>query len=158
MNADYTVIKNGFIQKARTLKQLNGSAYFVHDYQVTDDDADANRGGKYFLLLKPGAVPISPIPNLVSKKFYKVDWNIVFDLQVRYKSYKESWDEFTLIRDAVLNLFVFTLDKSLPGVLNIWDVSITAPNMPGQKPPESTPVWLGQQMIAIIEQHIDLMK
>ena len=151
MIADYSSIKTGFMTKARTLTD-----YFVHSWQVTDDDADANRGAKYYMILKPGSIPIAPVPGLQTKKLYKVDWNIVFDLQVKYKNYKTSWDEFTALRDAVLNLFVFNTTKTLPGVAWIWDINITAPEPPGQKPPEATPVWLGQQMIAIITQHIDV--
>ena len=151
--ADYGAIKNGFIAKAKTLTQ-----FFVHDYQVTDNDADANKGARYFMILKPGAVPITSVPGVVTKKIYNVSWNIVFDLQVKYKSYKESWNEFTALRDAVLNLFVFTMDKSLPGCFGIWDIAITAPDPPGQKPPEGNPTWIGQTLIAIIVQRLDISR
>lgn len=154
MIADYSSVKAGFMTKARTLTQ-----YFAHSWQVTDDDADANRGAEYYMILKPGSVPVSPMSAaLNTKKIYKVDWNIVFDLQVKYKNYKTSWNKFETIRDSVLNLFVFTTDKTLPDVPWIWDITITAPEPPGQKPPEATPVWLGQQMIAIITQQIDVTR
>ena len=77
--ADYAAIKNAFMVKARTLTD-----YFAHPWQVTDDDADANRGAKYFMILKPGSVPVSLVLN--TKKIYSVQWNIIFDLQVKYKS------------------------------------------------------------------------
>lgn len=151
--ADYSAVQTGFMTKARTLTQ-----YFKHPWQVTDDDSDANRGANHFLILKPGEVPVNPIPNLPTKKMYRVNWNIIFDMQVRYRNYKDSWNEFSIMRDALLNLFVFTVDKTLPGVNGIWDVIITAPEPPGQKPPEGAPTWIGQQMIAIIEQHIDVTR
>lgn len=149
--ADYALVKNGFMTKARTLTQ-----FFAYDYQVTDNDADANRGAKYFIILKPGSVPIGPVPNMPTKKMYNVAWNIVFDMQLKYKDFKNSWNEFSAMRDAILNLFVFTLDKTLPGVNGIWDITITAPEPPGQRPPEGAPTWIGQTMIAVITQRIDI--
>ena len=149
--ADYAAIKTGFMTKARTLTE-----FFVHPYQVTDDDADVNRGAIYYMICRPGAVPIGYVPRLETKKLYNVNWNIVFDLQHRYKSFKESWQHFADLRDAVLNKFVFTIDKSLPGTIGIWDVTITAPEPPGQKPPEGAPTWIGQTLIAVISQRIDV--
>jgi hypothetical protein len=151
--ADYAAVKNGFITKARTLTD-----YFTHSWQVTDDDSDANRGGKHFLIVKPGAVPIAPLPNLVTKKIYQVDWNLVFDLQVKYKSYKQAWGEFSGLRDAVLNLFVFTMKKELPGVFGVWNVMITAPEPPGLKMSGGLPTWAGQQCVAIVTQRIDVSR
>lgn len=151
--ANYALIKDGFLSKARTLTQ-----FFTHSWQCTDDDSDANRGGKYFLIVKPGAVPIGTVPGAVTKKIYEVKWNISFDIQVRYKDFKNSWSEFSIMRDAILNLYVFTMDKSLTGVNGIWDIGITAPDVPGQKPPGGAATWIGQSMIAIINQHIDISR
>ena len=152
--ADFSLIKAGFMTKARTLTD-----YFPHSYQVTDDEADVNRGAVNYMILRPGAVPIATVPGLGnSKKIYEANWNIVFDLQVKYKSFKTAWTDFGTIRDAVLNKFVFTTDPSLPGVLNVWNVSITAPDPPGQKPPAGTPTWIGQQLIAIVTQKIDISR
>lgn len=150
--ANYTAIRDGFITKARTL-----TSYFVQSWQVTDDEADVNRGAKYYMILRPGAVPVGPLPGLQTKKMYRVNWNITFDLQVKYTNFKTSWNEFTLLRDAVLNKFAFTVDKSLAGVNGIWDITITAPEPPGQKPPEGAPAWVGQQMTAIITQDINVL-
>lgn len=149
--ADYTALRNGFMTKARTL-----TAYFPQSWQVSDDEADVNRGAKYYMILRPGAVPIAPV--LGSKKIYRANWNITFDLQVKYTNFKNSWNEFTILRDAVLNKFVFTMDPSIPGTFGIWDVSITAPDPPGQKPPEGAPAWVGQQMVAILTQQIDVSR
>jgi hypothetical protein len=151
--ADYTVLRNGFMTKARTLTN-----YFVQSWQVTDDEADVNRGAKYYMILRPGAVPIAPVPGLQSKKLFRANWNITFDLQVKYINFKSSWNEFTMLRDAVLNKFVFTMDPSIPGTFGVWDVSITAPDPPGQKPPEGAPAWVGQQMVAILTQQIDVSR
>jgi hypothetical protein len=142
--ADYTVLRNGFMTKARTLTN-----YFVQSWQVTDDEADVNRGAKYYMILRPGAVPIAP---------FRANWNITIDLQVKYINFKSSWNEFTMLRDAVLNKFVFTMDPSIPGTFGVWDVSITAPDPPGQKPPEGAPAWVGQQMVAILTQQIDVSR
>ena len=95
---------------------------------------------------------------LETKKLYRVNWNITFDLQVKYKDFKTSWNEFTALRDAVLNKFVFTMDQSIPGTFGVWNVAITAPDPPGQKPPEGAPTWVGQQLVAIITQQIDLTR
>ena len=150
MSVNYTAIRDGFMVKARTL-----NTYFKADWQVTDDEAAVNRGAKYWMILRPGAVPIGPVPGLpATKKIYNVNWNIVFDLQLQYKSFKESWNDFSTMRDAVLNKFVFTLDKTLPDVKGIWDISITAPEPPGQKPPTGAPTWIGQRMTAVIIQRI----
>lgn len=154
---DYDVIVQGFMRKMRTLTQ-----YFAHDWQVTDDETNVNRGGVYWVITRPGALPINPWPGVQnSKTVYSVDWNIVFDAQVKYASYKESWPKFAEMRDAIINLYVLRLDKSLPDangnpIKGIWDISITAPDPPGQKPPAGTPTWVGQQLIAVITQRIDL--
>lgn len=153
MQANYSLIKAGFIAKALTLTQ-----YFKQSWQVTDNDADANRGADYFIILAPGSLPVSSVPNLNTKKLYRVEWNIVFDMQLRYKSYKESWNNFALMRDDIFNLFVFTIDKSLPGVNGIWDITITAPEPPGQKPAEGAAAWIGQQMTAVITQDLDVTR
>lgn len=150
--ANYAEIANGFMAKARTLTQ-----YFKHSWQVTDNDADANRGADYYIILKPGSLPVGPVPNAVTKKMYRVEWNIIFDMQLRYKEYKTSWSNFAKMRDDLFNLFVFTIDKSLPGVNGIWDINITAPEPPGQKPPEGAPTWIGQQMIAVVTQDIRIL-
>jgi hypothetical protein len=151
--ADYTLIRDGFITKARTLTQ-----YFVNSWQVSDDASSVNRGAKYMMILRPGAVPIAPMPGLQSKKIFRVSWQISFDLQVKYVSFKESWNEFTMLRDAVLNKFVFTMDPVIPGTYGIWDVSITAPEPPGQQPPSGAPTWLGQTLIATLVQQIDVSR
>lgn len=160
MQADYEVIKNGFMIKARTLTD-----HFTYDWQVTDNDADANRGALQFLITQPGAAPITLTPGLATKKIYDVSWNIVFDIQIKYKDYKTSWNKFSALRDAILNLYVFTLDKTLPTdktftafVPGIWDIMITAPEPPGQKPPGGTPTWIGQRLIAVILQRIDITR
>ena len=151
--ADYTAIRDGFMTKARTL-----TAYFPQPYQVTDDEADVNRGAKHYMILRPGAAPIAPVAGLQSKKLFRISWNITFDLQVRYKDFKHSWNEFTDLRDAILNLFVFTMDPSIPGTFGIWDVSLTAPDPPGQKDQNGSPAWLGQQITAVIVQQIDVSR
>jgi hypothetical protein len=151
----FPIIKDGFMAKMRTLKRADGTKpYFNNAYQVTDDEAAVNRGAKYWIITRPGSAPITPQQ---TKKIYNVAWGIVFDMQIRYKSYKESWDEFGLMRDAILKLFVFTLDKTLPGVKGIWDITISAPDLPGYKPPNS-PTWIGQQMTATITQQINVFK
>jgi hypothetical protein len=150
--ANFTAIRDGFITKAQTLTQ-----YFPQPWQVSDDAANANRGAKYLMILRPGAAPIAPVAGLQSKKLYRISWNISFDIQVKYSNFKTSWNEFTMLRDAILNLFVFTMDPSIPGTFGIWDVSVTAPDPPGQSPPEGAPTWLGQTLIATLVQQIDLM-
>jgi hypothetical protein len=151
--ANYTALRDGFITKAKTLTQ-----YFVQPWQVSDDASNVNRGAKYLMILRPGAVPIAPVPGLQSKKLFRVSWQISFDLQVKYVSFKESWSEFTMLRDAVLNKFVFTMDPSIPGTFGVWNILITAPDPPGQQPETGAPTWLGQTLIATLEQQIDVSR
>lgn len=151
--ASFPTVKAGFMEKARTIDLLSKRPYLV-----TDDDTDVNRGGFHFLIVKPGAANIAPNPSNPTKKLLYVGWNITFDLQVRYKNYKDSWSEFEVLRDLVLNKFVFTLDKSLPGVRMVDNVLITAPDPPGQKPPEGTAAWVGQQMVATVMQEIRILE
>ncbi len=150
MQADFKAINAGFMTKARTLTE-----YFKQPFQVTDNDADVNRGAKYYLITRPGAAPIATSPTNPTKKIYYITWGIVFDLQVKYKEYKESWNEFATIRDSILNLYVFTEDKTIPGVKMVKDVMIVAPEPPGQKPPDGVPTWVGQQLICNITQEIN---
>ena len=144
---DYAVVKTAFMAKARTIP-----TYIKHGWQVTDDDADANRGADCFLIFRPGAAPME---QFLSKKIIKVDWNLIFDMQIRYKTYKTSWKLFEDFRDAILDKFVFTNDIYLAGVPFVEDVRLQANEAPGQKPPDVvTPTWIGQTLTAIITQKI----
>jgi len=143
----YGACKTAFMAKARTI-----TPYIKHDWQVTDDDTDANRGADCFMIFRPGPAPIE---QYLTKKIIKVDWHLIFDMQIRYKTYKTSWNLFEAFRTAILNKFVFTDDPFLSTVPFIEDVRVLANEEPGQKPPDAaTPAWLGQTMTAIITQKI----
>lgn len=158
---DYGLVNAAFMRKARTLTK-----YFKHDWQVTDKDNDVERGGDYFLITRPGALPIGPVPGLNTKKLYYVSVTITFDLQHRWKNYGTSWPAFGEMRDAIVNLYAITKDKTLPSptaenpnakLPGVDNISINAPEPPGQKPPPpGTPTWIGQTLSAVILLRIDV--
>lgn len=147
MTDHYNLCKQAFMTKARTMTD-----FIKKDYQVTDDDADVNRGAQCYMIFRPGPAPITPF---LTRKILTVEWNLIFDMQVKFKAYKESWTLFENFRTAILNKFVFTNDYLLPGVQNVDNVMILANQSPGQKPPDvPSPNWLGQTMTAVITQQI----
>jgi len=142
----YGACKTAFMTKARTI-----TPYIKQAWQVTDDDTDANRGAECFMIFRPGSAPME---QYLTKKIIKVDWNLIFDVQIRYKTYKTSWKLFEDFRMAILNKFVFTDDPFLD-VPFVEDVRILANDAPGQKPPDvPTPTWIGQTLTAIVTQRI----
>jgi hypothetical protein len=142
----YALIKSAFMVKARTI-----SPYIVQSWQVTDDDTDANRGADCFMIFRPGSVGLAPQN---TKKIIKVDWTLIFDMQIRYKNYKTSWSLFEEFRTAILNKFVFTDDPFLD-IPFFEDLVIQASEEPGQKPANvASPTWIGQTLRAIITQRI----
>ncbi len=143
----YLQCETAFMARARTLTK-----YFEHDWQVSDDDSVINRGANYFLIVRPGAFPITPRG---TRRTLTVDWNIIADLYVRWKSYKESWSLFKELRSDLFNLFLS--DPNLDNTSFVWNVMLLASGNPGQAPEEGTPAFIGQTLIAVITQEITII-
>lgn len=103
--------------------------FFKYTWSVSNNDTNIARGGDYFAILRPGAFPLFQQTNTGKIKDY--DWNIVFDLYVRYTEYEESWNRFKAVRAAVL----YTLDNNptlackvepLKSATNVWGVTLSS--------------------------------
>lgn len=111
----YQQCEDGF---AREMKKL--TSFFKKDYQVADDDTVLAEGGDYFVVYRPGSFPMTG----KSAEEKDVTWGIVFDLYVRYESYKASWKNFRVARSAIINRFV--PNPTLGGTPGVWNVGISS--------------------------------
>lgn len=143
----YQQCEEAFMAKARTLTK-----FFEHDWQVSDDDTVINRGADYFLIVRPGAFPITPQD---TRKILNVDWNITSDLYVRWQDYKTSWSLFKELRSDLFNLFL--ADPGLDRTPNVWNVMLLSTSNPGQAPEEGRPAFIGQTLTAIITQRVRII-
>jgi len=142
----YGDCKTAFMAKARTI-----TSHIEHDWQVTDDDSDVNRGADCFMIFRPGSSTMEPYK---TKKIIVARWELIFDMQIRYKTYKTSWNLFETFRTAIFNKFVFTETPFLD-IPYFEDLIIRADQRPGQSPPDVVvPAWLGTTMTAVITQSI----
>jgi hypothetical protein len=143
----YLECEDGFITLLQTL-----TPFFEHAYQVSDDDANIHRGGDNFVIVRPGAFPITR----VSDQVHDMHWEIMFDLDVRFKEYKKSWDRFKEVRSAILNLLYSnpTLGDT-PGVYDvIVDSREIAQYLRFSDVPDAKPNFIIQTMRAIVTQRV----
>lgn len=113
----YSQCEAGLITRLLTLIE-----FFQKDYQVSDDDTSIAKGADYFIVVRPGKFPASPVA--AGSGVYDYDWHIVADLYVRYKEYKLSWTRFKASRSAIINLF--GTDPTLGDTPDVWRVSCSS--------------------------------
>jgi len=81
---------------------------FPKAIQVSDDTAVINQGADYWAIFQPAAFPVTRVDGLT----VFVNWQILFDFYVRYKTRKESLPKFKAARSEIFNLFSpFCLNK-----------------------------------------------
>ena len=74
---------------------------FKNAWQVTDNEADLLRGGDYYILFRPGAIP-ERLATFDSSSFTYFDWRITINLFTRYVEKKLQWPQFKRFRALVL--------------------------------------------------------
>lgn len=136
--------------------------FFKYTWSVGNNDTNIARGGDYFVVLRPGAFPLFQQTNTGKIKDY--DWNIVFDLYVRYTEYEESWAKFKSVRAAV----VYSLDNNptlecksntSKSAKNVWGVTVTSEEnaqyftLEGND--EARPNFIIQTMMVIVRQRVE---
>lgn len=114
----YQQCEDGLVTRLRLFKPL----FFKDHKQVSDDDTVLSEGADYWIVYRPGSFPI--VDAFSTQKIMEIDWNVVMDLYVRYKTYKESWGKFRKFRAAVF--FHLHSDQSLGQTVNVHRVTFSS--------------------------------
>jgi hypothetical protein len=137
----------GLVTLLRTL-----TPYIVNDWQVSDDDTVIQKGADYFILVRPGAFPYQR----QTERLSTVYWNVVMDLFVRYKDYKESWNKFKAFRAVVFSLLME--NPTLGGAAGVVQVNLTGEEGPQylkfSDVPDAKPNFIVQTVRAVIAQYV----
>lgn len=128
--------------KLRTLTNL-----FPNEKQVTDNDADLNTGAEYWAIFQPGSFPGTRVTGLVRD----VNWEIVFDLYVRYKTRAESLPKFKAARSDLFNLLH---PACLNGTNNVSKLILSASGGLQQDTPGENPNFIIQTFSAVVTQRV----
>lgn len=128
--------------KMRTLTSL-----FATAKQVTDNDAELNTGAEYWAIFQPGAFP----GTRVTGKVVDVNWEIIFDLYVRYKTRAESLPKFKAARSELFNLLHPACLNSTNGVSKLV---LSASGGLQQDIPGENPNFLIQTFSAVVTQRV----
>lgn len=136
--------------------------FFRYPWSVSNNDTNIARGGDYFVVLRPGAFPLFQQSNTGKIKDY--DWNIVFDLYVRYTEYEESWKKFKAVRAAVIyvldnNPILLCTVKPDASAKNVWGTGVASDEnaqyftLEGSE--EARPNFIIQTMSVIVRQRVE---
>ena len=143
----YSECETGLVTLLRSL-----TTYFVHDWQVSDDDAVITRGAEYFAVVRPGAFPYTR----QTERLSIVNWTVVMDIYVRYVEYKTSWNKFKAFRSAIFNLLM--MYPTLNDTAGVIQVDLTsdeqAQYLKFSDAPEAKPNFIIQTVRAVIAQYI----
>ena len=135
----------------------NLSDYFVHDWQLTDDETDLLRGADVFILFRPGSKPEAPA-TFQTSSFTYVDWRVNCNLFVKWIIKKQQWPTFKRMRALVW--FVLENNQWLPNNANVEKVvSIGFPEEPFYWKFKNTsesadPNMMAQPMFVVVRQRI----
>jgi len=143
----YSECETGLVTLLRSL-----TTYFVHDWQVSDDDSVIMRGGEYFAIVRPGAFPYTR----QTERLSIVNWTVVMDICVRYVEYKASWNKFKAFRSAIFNLLMEY--PTLNGTAGVISADLTgseqAQYLKFSDAPDAKPNFIIQTVRAVIAQYI----
>jgi hypothetical protein len=142
MTDQYAVVEGAVMTKLRTL-----TALFPKASQVTDNDAELNTGADYWAIFQPGAFPNTRVDGHT----VDVNWQIIFDLYVRYKTRKESLPKFKAARSEVFNLLHPASINSTAGVSKLI---LSASGGLQQDAPGDNPNFLIQTFSCIVTQRV----
>lgn len=139
----YALCKAGLIARLRTATDL-----FPKSYQVSDNEDEINRGADYWIFVLTDAFPNTRIDG--SSSFY--NWQIEFDLGVRYITRASSLQRFDVARGRVLNLLT---PVSLNTIKNVSRLTVSSNAKLLQSPPGvENPNFIFQTLLATITQRV----
>jgi hypothetical protein len=95
----YSLIEVGIADRLRA--ELTALDYFTKAEQVSDNDAQLNFGGEYFIILRPGPFPFVDT-SYKTGEIQSVDWQTFIHLYVRFHEKAEQWGRFKPFRNAVI--------------------------------------------------------
>lgn len=133
-------------------------SYFVKDWQLTDNEYDVKRGADFFVVFRPGAIPL-PFDSERDGEKLEMHWQTTLNLFVRYIEAKSQWSTFTTFRDLVwYHLMHPNHSLELPN--NIWRVlSVTSPEEPvywslNAAPNKANESFMFQPLTATVKQSV----
>ena len=147
----YSQCEDGLQALFRTLTD-----YIKHSWQVSDDDTNLKNGADYFVFFTPGM--FQEIPNGDDQKNALFTWEVLFEIRVRFKSFKESKPVFKAFRSELFNIVKKhnRLDYPKPAVgRGVLKTTLSATSKMvywADKPNQTAPSWIVQQMKANILQ------
>jgi hypothetical protein len=111
--------------------------YLVSDWQLTDNEYDFNRGADYFILYRPGQIPL-PNDQEADGEILEMHWQVICNVAVRFIQKNLQWTQFGEFRAAVWHVLAnprnsITLNNNIWRVLSVtssedpsyWDFSDT---------------------------------
>jgi hypothetical protein len=138
----YGECEAALMTKIRTLTD-----YFPKANQVSDDDSVVNRGADHWAIFQPDAFP----QTRADGRDVFVNWVVIFDLYVRYKSRKESLPRFKAVRSALFNLLK---PDALNATNNISRTVLSASGGLQQDIAGSNPNFIIQTFSCVITQRV----
>jgi hypothetical protein len=113
----------------RALLKAKMPNHFVNEWQLTDNEYDVKRGGIFFVVFRPGAIPL-PFDSERDGEKIEMHWLITLNVFARYVEKKTQWSDFTTYRGLIWH-HLMNPRNSLEAPNNIWRVlSVTAPEDP----------------------------
>ena len=81
---------------------LSATDIFAHDWQVSDDDTNVNKGADTFVVFTPGT--FQELPKANDQRNTYINWDVLFELRVRFTSIGKSKANFRAARSELFNL------------------------------------------------------
>lgn len=137
--------------------QANLADYLPNDWQITDDESDLIRGADYYILLRPGSKPDTPI-SFQSGAFTTLDWRINCNLFVRYIYGSQKWPTFKKFRAVVW--YVLEKNQFVQNNANVERViSYGFPEEPFYwkfkgTPEDAQPNMMAQPLFVVVRQRV----
>ena len=142
MTDHYSQCESALMTKLRTL-----TALFPKENQVSDDPSVLNRGADHWAIFQPDT--FTPVRADGTDLF--INWVVLFDLYVRYKSRADSLTRFKAARAAIVELIS---PFSLNGTNNISRTVLAAAGSLQQDIAGDNPNFIIQTFSATITQRV----
>ena len=138
---------------------LSATDIFVHDWQVSDDDTNVNKGADVFITFTPGQ--FQEVPRSNDQSNINEGWEILFELRVRFTQIGKSKEKFRAIRSVLFNLVKDhkRLDyptKQAIGVLGTTLMATKQMQYWYDKQGQPSPTWIVQYFKATVLQVVPI--
>lgn len=150
MTDQYALCESALITRLRTLANpFFPAGDSAAGWQVSDDDTVVNKGGDYFIIVRPGEFPVETHGHDAD-----VNWHVKAIIYVRFKEYKTSWTNFKVFRSAIFNLM--WADRTLNKTNGVWNVTLSSKDDAGRLlDTQGNPMnWIAQMLDVTITQRI----